>query len=239
TPDIYLFGAARHRNVAFEFDGGFTRGFDGDYRFYRRAARAVYDEPGSYRRWSAGDLQLEMTGALRTPFLAGVALEKSRRTFDPFAPTMNLGGREICLASPSTVEVIVNGAPFQTLDLQPGTYSLDDLPIQIRSNDVQLVVSDAAGREQVTGSDYSSDPIDLLYGEDEYTLALGMIASGLDVQPRYSTDPALVGNYRKALSDLFVLGGGVQIAEKLQLVGVEAQFVPQAIPGSFNFQGAV
>src|SRR5690606_20407620 len=80
TPDIYLFGAARHRNVAFEFDGGFTRGFDGDYRFYRRAARAVYDEPGSYRRWSAGDLQLEMTGALRTPFLAGVALEKSRRT---------------------------------------------------------------------------------------------------------------------------------------------------------------
>src|SRR3546814_6965583 len=76
-------------------------------------------------------------------------------------PTFNLGGRQIFVASPSTVEVLVNGAPYQTLDLQPGTYSLDDLPIQIGSNDVQLVVRDAAGREQVTRFDYFFDPIDL------------------------------------------------------------------------------
>src|SRR3546814_19245008 len=90
--------------VVLEFDGGFTEGFNDDYRFYRRAARAVYDEPESYRRWSAGDLRLDNTGMLRTPFIGGVAVEKSRRTFDPFAPTLNLGVRQIFVASPSRSE---------------------------------------------------------------------------------------------------------------------------------------
>src|SRR3546814_9956349 len=98
---------------------------------------------------------------LRTPFIGGVAVEKSRRTFDPFAPTFNLGGRQIFVASPSTVEVLVNGAPYQTLDTQPGTYSLDDLRIQIGSSDVQLVVSDAADREHAPRIDYFLDSIDL------------------------------------------------------------------------------
>ncbi|MGV1682865.1 fimbria/pilus outer membrane usher protein [Sphingopyxis sp. NJF-3] len=239
APDVFLFGAARYHNVVMEFDGGFTEGLNNDYRFYRRAVRAVYDEPESYRRWSAGDLQLNSTGMLRTPFIGGVAVEKSRRTFDPFTPTFNLGGRQIFVASPSTVEVVVNGAPYQTLDLQPGTYSLDDLPIQIGSNDVQLVVRDAAGREQVTRFDYFFDPIELEAGEDEYTLALGVTARELSLQPTYSNDPVFIGNYRKALSDILVVGGGVQISENLQVVAAETQFVPQVIPGSFNFQGAV
>lgn len=239
APDVFLFGAARYRGIALEFDGGFTEGLGDEYRFYRRAVRAVYDEPASYRRWSAGDLQLENTGVLRTPFVGGMAVEKSRRTFDPFAPTFNLGAREIFLATPSTVEVIVNGASYQTLDLQPGTYSLDDLPIQIGSNDVQLVVRDAAGREQVTRFDYFFDPIELDAGEDEYTAAVGLIAHELGLQPHYSDDPVFIGHYRKALSHILIVGGGVQIAEDLQVAGVETQFVPQVIPGSFDFQGAV
>jgi outer membrane usher protein len=238
-PDVFLFGAARYRNIVLEVDGGFTEDQNNNYRFYRRAARAVYDEPDSYRRWSAGDLQLTNTGMLRTPFIGGFALEKSRRIFDPFTPTVNLGGRQILVTSPSTVEVIVNGAPYQTLDLQPGTYSLENLPIQVGSNDVQLVIRDASGREQVTRFDYFFDPIELEDGDDEYTVAVGLIARELNLQPDYSGDPGFIGHYRRALSDTLIVGGGVQIAENLQVVSAETQFVPQVIPGSFDFRGAV
>ncbi|WP_199504846.1 fimbria/pilus outer membrane usher protein [Qipengyuania sp. YIM B01966] len=239
SPDVFLFGAARYRNVVLEVDGGFTQDFNEDYRFYRRAARAVYDEPDSYRRWSAGDLRLQDTGVLRSPFIGGVAVEKSRRIFDPFAPTITLGGRQIFIASPSTVEVIVNGAPYQTLDLQPGTYSLDDLPIQIGSNDVQLVVRDASGREQVTRFDYFFDPIDLEAGEEEYSAAIGFVANDAGLQPEYSGDPAALLNYRKALSDILIVGGGVQLSEDIQVLGFETQVVPQVVPGSFDLQAAV
>ena len=136
------------------------------------------------------------------------------------------------------MEVIVNGAPYQTLQLQPGTYSLDQLPIQIGSNDVQLVVRDSAGREQVTRFDYFFDPIELDAGEDEYTIAVGFVSTQLGLQPRYSGDPAFVGNYRRALSQNLIVGGGVQISEDIQVVGFETQFVPQVIPGSFTLQGA-
>lgn len=239
VPDVFLSGAARYRNVVLEYDGGLTEAGGDGYRLYRRAVRAVYDQPDSYRRWSAGDLRLTNTGALQTPFIGGVALEKSRRVFDPFAPVVNLGGRQILLTAPSTVEVIVNGSSFQTLDLQPGTYSLEDLPIQAGSNDVELVVRDASGREQITRFDYFFEPIELAAGEEEYTLAAGVLASQLDLQPRYSRDPVAIAHYRRALSDTFILGGGVQASQDVQVASAEAQLVPQVIPGSFDLHVAV
>ncbi|MEH6790815.1 fimbria/pilus outer membrane usher protein [Parasphingorhabdus sp.] len=238
-PDVYLSGAARFKDVVLEFEGGFTQSFNDDYRFYRRAVRAVYDEPDEFRRWSAGDLQLNTTGFIQTPFIGGVALEKSRRTFDPFTSTANFGGRQIFVATPSTVEVIVNGAPYQTLDLQPGTYSLDDLPIRIGSNDVRLLIRDAAGREQITRFDYFFDPIDLLAGEDEYTVAAGLMTTNLNLEPSYSGDPVFIGYYRKALSDTLLVGGGIQLSEDVQVISGEMRVVPQVVPGSFDLQGAI
>lgn len=238
-PDVFLFGTVRYKNVVFEYDGGFTQEFGEDYSHYRRYARAVYDEPEKYRRWSAGDLQLDSPGLVQTPFLGGIAVEKSRRAFDPVSSSVNLGNRQIYVASPSTVEVLINGSPYQTLDLQPGTYSLEDLPIQTGFNDVQLVIRDSAGREDVTRFDYFYDPIDLNAGDEEYTVAVGLIADELSPQPDYSGDPAVVGHYRKALSDTLVVGGGAQISEDVQVLSAETKFVPQVIPGSFSFQGAV
>src|SRR5690606_16472479 len=106
-----------------------------------------------------------------------------------FQPVTQLGGRQFFLDTPSTVEVHVNGAPYQTLDLQPGVYDLADLPLRYGSNDVQIVVRDAAGRQQVTRFDYFFDPIDLSPGEDEYQLGLGVVARELALEPEYTGDP--------------------------------------------------
>ena len=81
VPGFFIFGAARHRNIVLEFDGAFTEQFGDDYRFFRRSVRAVYDDPDSYRRYSAGDLRLNTISLLRTPFIGGVAVEKRRQIF--------------------------------------------------------------------------------------------------------------------------------------------------------------
>lgn len=240
APDLFMFGAARYDGVVLEFDGGFTNDLgNSNYSFFRRGVRAVYDQPDDFRRWSAGDIRPSQTSFLPTPLLGGLAVEKSRRIFDPFSPVVNFGGRQIFLDTPSTVQVLVNGASYKTLQLQPGTYNLEDLPIQAGSNDIQLLIRDAAGRQKTVQFGYFYDPIDLEAGDDEYYAAAGMLARQLTYQPDYTKQPAFVGNYRRALSDTLVLGGGAQLSHDVQVVSAEAQLVPQVIPGSFNLQAAV
>lgn len=241
-PDLYMFGAARVRDFVAEIDGGFTNSFslsDDGYRFYRRAARLVYDDAKNFRRFSAGDLRLTGLPLLQTQFIGGIGVEKSRRVFDPFNPAILAGGRQIFLDSASTVNVLVNGSPYQTLDLQPGVYDLSHLPLQYGSNDVRLVIRDAAGREQVTSfSQFIDISIDLAPGEDEYSIGIGVMARELAFSPSYSKDPVLVGHYRKALDHQLILGGGVQIGERRQVVAAETRFVPGSIPGAFELEGA-
>ena len=238
-PDLFLFGAARFQNVVLEIDGGFSEASGDGYSFYRRTLRAVYDEPEKFRRWSAGDLLLENGNLLVSPVIGGLAVEKGRRNFNSFTRPLRLSGREIQVTTPSTVEVLVNGAPFQTLELQPGTYSLDDLPIRLGTNDVELRVRDASGREQITRFDYFFEPFELPAGEEEYTFAFGAIADRFGFEPSYTDDLAFIGNYRRALNDLLILGGGVQLSESLQVASIETQIVPQIFPGASDFQAAM
>lgn len=238
SPELYLSGAARYGRIVVEAEAGFSDSFDDNYRFYRQAVRAIYDEPEAHRRWSVGDLRLPGTQLLAAPLIAGAAVQKSRRVFDPYYPTGVLGGRQITLTSPSTVDILVNGAPYRSVDLQPGRYDISDLPVEFGANDIQMVVRDAAGRRQV--SDFSTffDPLDLIAGEDEYSAAVGVRSDEIDFQPKYSNDPVAMFNYRRALSGTLLLGGGVQLSKDVQLLSFESQIVPQLIPGSFQLAAA-
>ncbi|AIT82819.1 fimbria/pilus outer membrane usher protein [Novosphingobium pentaromativorans] len=239
NPDVFLTGATRVADLVLEYDGAFTDQFGEGYSFYRRSTRAVYDQPDKYRRFSAGDLRLNTMTLLRTPFLGGIAVEKSRQIFDPFLPAARLGGREIFLDNSSTVDVIINGQKYQSFQLQSGTYDLASLPVQLGSNDVQLQIRDSFGRQQTVNLDYFFEPLDLAPGDEEYSFALGMIASNLTFEPDYGKDPAFTGFYRKALSRNVILGGAVQASERVQLLGGTASFVPQVIPGAFDIEAAV
>jgi outer membrane usher protein len=238
NPDIFLFGATHFQGITVEFDGGFSDTFDDGYRFYRRSVRAVYDFPERHLRLSAGDLRLTSLPLLRTQFVGGVAIEKRREVFDPFQPITQLGGRRILIDSPSTVEILVGGASYRTIDVQPGVYDLADLPLQYGANDVQIVVRDAAGREQVTRFDYFFDPIDLAPGEEEFSAAVGFVSRDLVFEPDYGNDPAFFGFYRKAFTDRLALGGALQISEDIQVASAEIRVLPRVIPGTFDLQAA-
>ncbi|MBC2778760.1 fimbria/pilus outer membrane usher protein [Parasphingopyxis marina] len=236
NPEIYVFGATRFQNVVVELDGAFTDQFDGDYRFYRRSVRAIYDRPDQYQRISAGDLRPDTIPLLRTPYIGGAAIERRRQTFEPFLPISRLGGQEVYLDSRSEVDVLINGVEYQTFQLEAGRYDLANLPLQFGSNDVQLVVRDSAGRRQTINYDYFFEPLDLDAGDYEYVFSVGAVANELSFEPDYSDDIAVVGYYRKAFSDAFILGGGVQLTEDIQIAAAELTVVPQVIPGVFDLQ---
>ncbi len=237
-PEFFFDGATRIGDIVVEYDGAYSDQLGDGMRFSRRGVRAVYDQREKFRRFAAGDLRLESLSLLRTPFLGGVSVEKSRRVFDPFLPAARLGSGEIFLDNRSTVDVVINGEQFQRLELDAGTYDLASLPVQLGSNDVELRIRDSGGREQLVNLDYFFQPLDLEAGEEEYSFAAGFIARDLAFEPNYTDDPAVTALYRRGVSDNLVLGGAAQISEDVQLFGLESSIVPQFIPGFFDLQAA-
>jgi outer membrane usher protein len=238
NPEVFVSGAARYDDIVVELDGAVSDQFGGSYRFYRRSVRAIYDQPEKFRRFTAGDLRLPTIPLLQTPFIGGIAVEKRRQIFNPFQAVSRLGGQEIFLDSRSTVNVLVNGAQYQTFQLDAGRYDLANLPLQAGSNNVELRIRDSGGREQTINLDYFFEPLNLSAGEEEYAFSAGFIAKDLNFEPDYTKDPVAIGYYRRALSENFILGGAFQLSEEVQTFAAEATIVPQVIPGAFDVQVA-
>jgi len=238
-PSLFLNGAARMGNFAIEYEAAFSSQLGGEYQFFRRAVRAVYDEPERQRRWSAGDLEVPGISILRTPLIGGVALEKRRQIFNPFLPVSQLGSRGIFLDNPATVEVLLNGERYETFQLDAGQYDLSGLPLRLGTNDIQLVIRDSTGRTETIGLDYFFEPLDLREGEVEYSIAAGVVARNLTFEPDYTDEFAITGFYRKALSDNFLLGGAVELSEETQTLASQIVVVPQFVPGVLEVETGI
>ena len=236
SPDFFFDGATRVGSVVLEYEGALTDQFEDGYRFYRRSTRAVYDDPDSYRRYSAGDLRLNSLSILRSPQIAGVAVEKGRQIFDPFFSVTRLGGRQIFLDNRSDVDVLVNGVRYESLQLDAGTYDLSELPIQQGANDIQLLVRDSFGRQRVIDYNFFFEPLSLPAGEEEYSLALGVVSENFEFQPEYGNNPVAAGYYRRAMSENLILGGSAQVTEDVQVLGATTTVVPQVVPGVFDLE---
>ncbi|MEM8695434.1 MAG: hypothetical protein AAGE05_05375 [Pseudomonadota bacterium] len=235
TPAALIFGAVRYQGIVFEFDGGYDEELTfGENGFYRRQARAVYDEIGELRRWSAGDLQLNSIPVIAGSLIGGVGVEKGRRVFTGLSPLTRLGSQQVLLDRDATVEIFIDGQQAETLQLAAGTYDLAQLRNQYAGSNAQLFITDVTGRRQLEDFDTYIDPIDLAAGEDEYSAGVGFVARDFRAGPVYGGLPAFTGFYRRGLSNRLIVGGAVQLSEDTQVAAAEVIVTPKTIPGRFE-----
>ncbi|WP_379922880.1 hypothetical protein [Erythrobacter sp. R86502] len=236
NPEFFLSGATRVGNTVLEYDGAFTDQFSDSYGFSRRNTRLVYDDPKSFRRYSAGDLRIETLSLLTVPQIAGFGVEKRRRIFEPGLSALRVNGRQIFLNNRSTVDVVVNGVNVESLQLDAGAYDLSSLPIQQGSNDIQLIVTDSFGQKDVISYDFFFESLPLPAGDEEYSIGVGVLADNLGFAPTYTSDPVASALYRRALSENLIVGGALQLSENIQVVGASVIAVPQFIPGFLDVE---
>ena len=74
---------------------------------------------------------------------------------------------------PSTVDVFVNGAQVASQDVPPGPFTIDHVPSISGAGQMQIVITDALGRQQVLSQPYSTGPALLRAGLNEYSVELG------------------------------------------------------------------
>jgi outer membrane usher protein len=108
---------------------------------------------------------------------------------------------------PSTVDVFVNGRPVASEQVPPGPFSIDRLPVLTGAGQLQVVVTDALGRQQVLTQPYYSGTALLRAGLAEYSVELGSVREDYGSSSFAYGDAISVGSYRRGLTDTLTAGG--------------------------------
>jgi outer membrane usher protein len=104
---------------------------------------------------------------------------------------------------PSTVDVFINNRRVASEDVPPGPFTIDRLPPMTGAGQMQVVVTDALGRQQVVAQPYYTGPTLLRAGLQEYSVEVGAIREDYAQASNAYGDVIVTGTYRRGLTDSF------------------------------------
>ena len=107
---------------------------------------------------------------------------------------------------PSTVDVFVNGRPIASEQVPPGPFSIDRLPVLTGAGQLQVVITDALGRQQVLTQPYYSGTTLLSQDLAEYSVELGSVREDYGTRSFGYGDMIGVASYRRGLSNTLTAG---------------------------------
>jgi outer membrane usher protein len=104
---------------------------------------------------------------------------------------------------PSTVDVFVNGQRVASEDVPPGPFTIDRLPPITGAGQMQVVVTDALGRQQVVAQPYYTGPTLLRAGLSQHSLEFGAIREDFGRRSGSYGDLVMAGTLRRGITDIF------------------------------------
>ncbi len=113
-------------------------------------------------------------------------------------PLLSAAGEAVV---PSTVDVFVNGQRVASEDVPPGPFSIDRLPPLTGAGQMQVVVTDALGRQQVIAQPYYTGPSLLRAGLNEYSFETGAIRVDYGLRSGVYGDLVLAATFRRGITD--------------------------------------
>ncbi len=103
----------------------------------------------------------------------------------------------------STVDVFVNGQRVASEEVPPGPFTIDRVPPITGAGQLQVVVTDAFGRQQVLSQPYYSGRSLLAAGLDEYSVELGAIREDYTISSNSYGNAVVAGTFRRGFTDRF------------------------------------
>jgi outer membrane usher protein len=163
-------------------------------------------------------------------------------------PGLNYSG---AVATPSTVDVYVNGQLLRRLPLPPGEFELKDLPVPAGVGDTRLVLRDAFGREQEIGAQHYFTSGLLKEGLHEFSYNFGSRRDELASESWSYGSPVFLARHRLGITDSLtgafrleaaagVVSGGPSFSFRLPVGEMElaaAASAGEGMPGGAGFVG--
>jgi outer membrane usher protein len=172
-------------------------------------------------------------------------------SLDPYFvrnPGLNYSG---AVATPSTIDVYVNGQLLRRVPLPPGEFELKDLPVPAGVGDTRLVLRDAFGREQEIGSQHYFTSGLLKEGLHEFSYNFGSRRDELATESWGYGAPVFLARHRLGITDSLtgafrleassgVVSGGPSFSFRLPVGEMElaaAASAGEGMPGGAGFVG--
>ncbi|MGY4818134.1 fimbria/pilus outer membrane usher protein [Pseudomonas chlororaphis subsp. piscium] len=186
------------------------------YRRYDTTWR--YSDDERLLTYEAGDLvsgALPWSNAVR---LGGVQLSRDFAVRPDLVtyPLPQFAGEA---AVPSSVDLFINGYKSSSADLQPGPYTLTNIPFINGAGEAVVVTTDALGRQVSTTVPFYVTSSLLQKGLSDFSVAAGTLRRDYTLKD-FSYGPGVTsGSLRYGLSDNLTLEGHAEAAESLTLGG--------------------
>ena len=123
-------------------------------------------------------------------------------------------------AVPSSVDLFINGYKSTSADVQPGPYTLTNIPYINGAGEAVVVTTDALGRQVSTTLPFYVTSTLLQEGLMDFSVAAGSVRRDYGLKDFAYGPGASTGSVRYGLSDVFTLEAHAEAAQSLTLGGV-------------------
>jgi outer membrane usher protein len=158
------------------------------------------DTPEKLRTLRLGDA-INVAGSWgRSVRFGGVQYASNFATQPGFVafPSQSVAGQAVL---PSTVDVFVNNALVSRQNVPPGPFSISNLPIVTGAGEVQLVVRDLMGREQIITRPFYASQALLRKDLTTFSYELGFVRENFGIDSNDYGSWLASGTYRRGLTD--------------------------------------
>jgi outer membrane usher protein len=207
---LSLDGKLLHSDLALTPDGRFVRGL----------SNFTWNQPDDLITFIAGDSFANL-GALGGGALFGGLSYAKNFSLNPYFLSFPLPSFSGALTTPSIVDVYVNGTLTRRLELSPGPFRLEDIPLNAGLGDTEIVVQDAFGQVQRFSQPYYLSTLGLKAGLHHYTYNLGFLRDRLGTESWHYGPPVFAARHLLGLTDAITTGALLEASKDLVSGGPE------------------
>src|SRR5690606_2372619 len=119
-----------------------------------------------------------------------------------------------------TVDLILDGKSTITQTVQPGPFTITDIPVHSGAGMATIITTDALGRQVSTSLPFYVSSDLLKRGFLDYAGSAGALRRGYGTESFDYGPPAATGSLRYGLRDGFTIEGHTELAESLAVFGI-------------------
>jgi outer membrane usher protein len=138
---------------------------------------------------------------------------------------------------PSTVDIFVNGSRISSQPVQPGPFSINNVPVPTGDGQVQVVVRDAFGQQQIISQPFYASRTLLRAGLTEYQLSFGAVRENFGLDSGDYGGGLGSAVWRYGLTDRITANARADATSNVRAAGAGVDWTG-SLPGTFSLGAA-